>query len=316
MADTDPWRWSVDELVAQVCHSHTLFNTAGEYTNIPPGPALEKEIRARNMTGKEFLTTIDSRALILRNEFKIPHLIQRLALWSVIGMLRERPSIHNQHNLTTSVQPPDNNITKASPALDVDACLHDRSSPHDTPNLHGAGRRRKKVELVSMEPLQRAQAGADADADVDVDEFSHLLRWHDPDVEDNIIDFAWQDDPEEEHAAEDDPELSEDSEEEPPSRTTLTVDEIVEIINERIAFYSESWRPNAGVPRGEEVVYDVDAMWDEAEASGKRQHLLQQHETDYAYYSNRLDKLCDEIVQSPGSNAVSNTAYTLPLNLI
>jgi len=154
-----------------------------------------------------------------------------------------------------------------------------------------------------MESVQQEQTAGDAEAKAD--DFSHLLQWQDA-AEDEIIDFISEDDMAEEDAAEDDVEVSDDSDEEPSTKTTLTTEEIVEIINEYIASCTESWRPNTGVPRGEEEVYDVDAMWDKAEASGQRRNLAQKHEAEYEYYSQRLDRLCAEIVKFPGGNAVSN----------
>jgi hypothetical protein len=46
-------------------------------------------------------------------------------------------------------------------------------------------------------------------------------------------------------------------------------------------------------------------MWEEAEASSEQQALVQKYETDHAYYSHRLDRICEEIVKYARSNAVS-----------
>jgi hypothetical protein len=46
-------------------------------------------------------------------------------------------------------------------------------------------------------------------------------------------------------------------------------------------------------------------MWEEAEAPGERQALVKKYQTDHAYYSLKLDRICEEIVAYAGSNAVS-----------
>ena len=101
-----------------------------------------------------------------------------------------------------------------------------------------------------------------------------------------------------------------DENEELPRQCKLSKEEILYIIDERVKFYKDSWRPNAGVVPGEEVDYDVNAMWDEAEASGQRQNLVQKYEAEYKYLKHRLDKMRNEIRKFPGSNAVSKYSIT------
>ncbi|KAI4918538.1 hypothetical protein J4E90_002924 [Alternaria incomplexa] len=146
-----------------------------------------------------------------------------------------------------------------------------------------------------------------------MDDFAHLLRWQNVAGGDQIIDLPDEDDLQEDDnyglgdAAEEDSRSvdneDEDAVEEPNKRTKLSEDKIVDIINERIKFFTNAWRPNKGVARGEEVDYDPVAMWIEAEAKGEREALAKRYETEHLYYKSRLDELCDQIVKFPGSNA-------------
>lgn len=100
-----------------------------------------------------------------------------------------------------------------------------------------------------------------------------------------------------------------DAVEETNKRTNLCQDEIVRIINERIEFYTNAWVPNKGVPSKERV--DPKTVWNEAEAKGERERLAQHYETEYDYFSQRSNKLCDEIIKDPGSNAVSYHTFSV-----
>jgi len=154
-----------------------------------------------------------------------------------------------------------------------------------------------------------------------MDDYAHLLRWQNVAGGDQIIDLPDEDDLQEDDnsglgdAAEEDARSVDDEEEaaveEPSKRTKLSQDKIVDIINERIKFFTNAWKPNKGVARGEEVDYDPVAMWTEAEANGEREALAQKYATEHLYYKSRLDELCDQIVKFPGSNAVSNNALTI-----
>jgi len=149
-----------------------------------------------------------------------------------------------------------------------------------------------------------------------MDDYAYLLRWQNVAGGDQVIDLPDEDDLQEDDnsglgdAAEEDSRSvdneDEDAVEEPSKRTKLSQDKIVDIINERIKSFTDAWKPNKGVARGEEVDYDPVAMWTEAEAKGEREALAKKYETEHLYYKSRLDGLCDQIVKFPGSNAVSN----------
>ncbi|RAR14195.1 hypothetical protein DDE83_002462 [Stemphylium lycopersici] len=302
MPNNDPWLWSVDELVAQVCHSHKLFETAWRSTtNVPSGPALETELRARHVTGRVFLTSLDTYTVVVRNELNIPQLAHRVALMSVVGLLRQRSSAYQLHSAATTGV--------------LQTFVASRDSHLQSTQANGS-RKRRKVEPVSATTLPQTSQTYHASAISNnpssseqsknpTDEFEHLFRWENTVDNDEIIDFAAEDSLEDEEnggqwdAAEEDYDTQDDElTVEVPSQTGLTTEEVVEIINRRIEDILESWKP----PK----TADPESLWNEAEASGERVGLAQKHEANHAYYSERLDRLCDQIVQFPGSNAVSD----------
>ncbi|KAF1832795.1 hypothetical protein BDW02DRAFT_502139 [Decorospora gaudefroyi] len=185
------------------------------------------------------------------------------------------------------------------------------------------GRKRMKVTQLSKTPLPVAPGHSEGPIastfgplsetePSGTENWEYLLRWQNVAGGDQELDLAAEDDIEDdqyglEDAAEEDaqdvPDDNDKGTEGVGGKSKLSKDQVLDIINERIEFYANSWVPNKGVAREDEVQYDPFTMWEEAEASGKRQELVQKYETNYAYYSHRLDRLCDGIVLFPGSNA-------------
>jgi hypothetical protein len=104
MLVSDPWLWTVDELVAETCHSDVLYKAGGYSAAHTPDPAtLERQIRSRQLTGKRFLTALDEFSLVGRNDLNIPSLGQRVALMSVVELLRHRSYLYKQRAATAGV---------------------------------------------------------------------------------------------------------------------------------------------------------------------------------------------------------------------
>jgi hypothetical protein len=354
MPPSDPWLWTVDELVAEVCGSNALYIAAGCSTaHIPDATTIENAVRNRQLTGKIFLTALDSTSLVVKNELNAPHLNQRMALLSVVELLQNRSHIFKQRTTTAGVSSLDTNSADHSPSV------HSTRKPNNTVVTDGAAHKRKKITHLSTVPLRNMPSDSQGPSNTAVtstsgppplaeDEFNYLLKWQNisggdqiidlpdggdqipelPDGDDQIIESPDEDEDElqdEDNAglsdtAKEDSHVAENQDddvvERPSKRPKLSRDEIVEIINERIEFYTNAWKPNKGVPRGEEVGYDPVTMWNEAEAKGEREALMQQYETEYAYFRNRLDRFGDEIVKSPGGNAVSHDTFAEYMNII
>jgi hypothetical protein len=327
MLASDPWLWTVDELVAETCHSDVLYKAGGYSAAHTPDPAtLERQIRSRQLTGKGFLTALDEFSLVGRNDLNIPSLGQRVALMSVVELLRNRSYLYKQRAATAGVDSLFINSIDPSPSVRSTG-ISDHVAVAEE-----AGSKRRKITHLSTAPLRNVLSDSQAPSNTaaitpsqrevsNIDDYSHLLRWQNVDGGDQTIDSPDADDLEDEDnavlgdAAEEDPQSVEDQQddvvEESNKRTKLTQDEIVEIINERIEFYTNAWKPNKGAARGEEVDYDPETMWNEAEAKGEREALAQTYETDHEYFSQRLDRLCEEILKFPGSNAVSYHTFAI-----
>ncbi|EUC49025.1 hypothetical protein COCMIDRAFT_53792, partial [Bipolaris oryzae ATCC 44560] len=294
----DPWLWNTDRLVANLCHSPMIFFMASQPAeNIPDSSALETELRAQKITGRMLLTSFGLEEVVMQNKLNIPSMSHRFALYWATELLRGESDGYNNQQLANLLNKKAQNPPSIAPTT---------RSPHIASNQRGTEQKRSRVEIVPVEPVRQA---LQTQTHHTSNEFDHLLRWQNADEDDKVIDFAAEDSQEDadsitadgEDEGLDDP-LEPDEVQAPSSRTKLPAEQIVNIINECIDAYSKSWKPNAGVPCGEEVDYDVDAMWDEAEASGQRKNLVQKYEEEHAYFSHRLDKLCDEIVKAAGSN--------------
>ena len=192
-----------------------------------------------------------------------------------------------------------------------------------------AGNKRRNITNLSTTPLSvvsgsqvslnTATSGLLRQVDSNVNDYSDLLKWQNIAGGDQIVDLPDEDELEDEDdfgsmdIGEEDAQIHEDQHddavEETNKRTNLSQDEIVRIINERIEFYTNAWVPNKGVPSKERV--DPKTVWNEAEAKGERERLAQHYETEYDYFSQRLNKLCDEIIKDPGSNAVSYHTFSV-----
>ncbi|CAO2649361.1 Nn.00g067460.m01.CDS01 [Neocucurbitaria sp. VM-36] len=310
MPATDPWLWTTDDLVAELCLSRALFQAADcAVVEIPDPTTLEHHIRSQEITGATFLATLSSYPL--HDELDLP---QRTTLTSVVDLLRRRSSMYKQHAATNGVNSLDLRNESSLPSLKA---YSDTTSAHDTER-----KRRKVTHLTtappgtfSHNPLELTAESTSGNVSEPMNggggHWDHLLRWQQRGG-DEEIDLATEDDIEDEEriefidGAEEDlqdvPDEDDEGDKGAQGRSKLTPDQVVDIINERIDYYTRSWRPNKGAVRGEEIEYDPEAMWEEAQVAGQRQQLVERYETDLAYYRHRLDKLCDEIVKFPGSN--------------
>ncbi|KAF1940927.1 hypothetical protein EJ02DRAFT_455593 [Clathrospora elynae] len=321
MPAENPWSWTLDDLVAETCHSGALYQAAGcAAEDIPDPAALEHRLRRRQFTGAMFLTVLDSPALVVRNEFEIPHLNQRLALMSVVELLRRRSHTCEQQVATAGVRSLNikgaNYLTVVRPTnLSSEASVVDET-----------GRKRRKITDISTMPLpgmpqsipgptnSLVPTQSSGQSQAVGDGWDHLLeRWGGADGDEEELDLAMEDDLEdEEHdglegETEEDAQDIQDDQDEPAveasKRNKLSEDQIVEIINERIEFYTDSWFVNRGVLKGDEINYDPNTIWEEAEAKGLRQQYVKKYEAELEHYDERLDRLCEEIRKFPGINA-------------
>ncbi|KAH7074412.1 hypothetical protein BKA63DRAFT_443397 [Paraphoma chrysanthemicola] len=282
MATNDPWSWTVNDLIAELCRSDVVYkatNCAAE--DFPDFAALENELRDQEITGATFLSALDTSTI--RSELKIQSLGQRLALIAVIEQLRSRSKGYKQHMTTTGIR-----------SLSIGTTSVSSSTLHTTYTLDANGRKRQKLTHITTTPLlaegQPPQPNYnmwanDLQSNV-VDgsgEYDYLLHWQKADQQ-----------------GDSEPNKPSDAGK-APSRVKLTSDEVVAIINEQIDHFTNTWSLEKEAQKGEEI--DPLASWEKAEADGTRHGLIESHKTNSAYYQQRLSTLCDEIVKDPGSNA-------------
>lgn len=321
MSTDDPWLWTVNELIAELCHSSALFKAVGcRAENYPDAATLEDQLRDQGVTGLTFLTALDSETL--RSELGIQNLGQRMVIAAVIDLLRGRSPAYKQHAATAGVQALnlENQYTSAAaepPRLTPPIPIMNNA-------INSGGRKRQKVTHVSTLPLpvnkQHSPSHPNISAIMPGGEpivdgsgaWDYLLRWQESgqqvidlealaademvDEEDSIdIDEAPEDDPQER--------LGETAEVEAvPGRSKLSTKQIVDIINERIEHYTSIWKPGKGITKEEEMEYNPIKMWDRAEADGERLVLIKKHEMEHEYFKQRLDKLCKEIEDYAGNS--------------
>jgi len=325
----DASTWSVDHLVASLCHSRNLFKDAGcRMETIPDLAALENQLRDNEVDGSTFLA-LDQNTL--KVGLGINNLGQRMALLDVISLLRTRSATHTQRVTTDGVE-----------ALSLNAGHEYQIAPSkSTTTIDANGRKRQKVTHVTTAPIpttrQPMAPGLSAlnsppgyQPTVDGSgEWDYLLRrWQKEDqnaadiddlagdmtedlTEDLTEDMTEDEDEDEENAND----ISEVAENHPlehldhveeteaiPGRSKLGADQIVDVINERIEHYQGIWFPMKGVAKGDEPNYDPQKIWDDAEATGQRQAMIEKHRKDLLYYGHRLDRLCQEIQDYAGNN--------------
>jgi hypothetical protein len=313
MVTDDPWYWEVNDIVAEICNSSALFQAAScKVEDIPDTAHLEDQFREREVTGRTLLTAYDSDTL--RQELQVQDVDKRRALISVIALLRQHSEAYKQSVATVGVQALD---------LNREPSQHPRVPSFQAATNDADGGNRRRVPFTTV-PLPanpvRADTALAVAANITVDssgQWDHLQRWAQADTPDEVIDFTQPDDEERLFGAEtvegdrqdpmDDGEEIDDIQEayqvqDVQRRSKLTRDQILDIVNQCIEDYAEAWTPNKGVLKEDEVDYDPLRMWQDAEACGQRQLLVDKYETDLAYYNQRLHKLGDRIMDGPGNN--------------
>jgi hypothetical protein len=101
MPGDDPWDWSNDDLVRELCVSRNIYSTAGCSEPYPDPENLEQQLRVYRITGSVFLTALDPQTL--RHDLKISSLGESMALASVMRFLQSQSSKYKQHTATKGI---------------------------------------------------------------------------------------------------------------------------------------------------------------------------------------------------------------------
>lgn len=299
----DAWFWTVEDLVTRLCRSKDVFQTAGCGTSQIPDPtALENLLRNQKITGASFLNSPQSPAI--RDAFAAFSLKQRLALLTVIDFLQRQSLGYKQHDATTGVQ--SINIGDEGRA----SALSSVRTSDAIDKMDANARKRQKLIHVDTVPASVMREYSQESV-TEAGAWDHLLRWNLVDNGEDIADLDEEEDPEDEDEEEDGFEDPLDDtrglDEASQGQYKMSPDQVVDIINERIDHYTKSW----SIEKEKDVIYDPVAMWEKANATGQREQLVKMYENDVAYYGQRLDKLCDEILD--GYNTSGGSIATVRL---
>jgi hypothetical protein len=295
MPDNDPWDWSTDDLVRELCISRSIFRTLGCVEPYPDPENLEQQLRVYRITGNVFLAALNPQTL--RHDLKISSPSESMALATVMRVLQSRSLKYKQHTATS----------------DIGSLSINNNSQNDVP-----------TSIARPGEINRKRARTTAEAP---GEWDHLLRWAQVDAGEDVnvvqqeeedwaaeelVDVDDDDNDVTAGAIEDDaPDLEDDNYNQPFTQNRkgkLSQEQIVDIINESIENYTNAW-----IPGKDEIIedlepgrlvtcYDPDRLWEKAEDSGQRQDLAHRYESQAQYFQQRLDELCDEILKFPGAN--------------
>ncbi|KAF2657395.1 hypothetical protein K491DRAFT_777169 [Lophiostoma macrostomum CBS 122681] len=309
MSANDPWTWSMETVIAQLCRSPMHFRAAGcSPIDWPPFAALADKLRAQGINGASLLT--DTTDVLLLNSFGISALGQRRALLIVVELLRSRSSMYHEHCATTGVR-----------ALSLEGeASHTIRQQHgtDQDNTHvteDSGRKRRKVH-VSAAPLQSEKHGnLQYSKQPAGNEWDYLLsRYQDEDDylidDDNEHDIDKDGDSETEHDNSSEGGQIEESDVHPQGQrpNKLSHDQIVDIVNDEIAQITNGWYPgklgdddqSSDGDHLDAIAWDAHALWHELRAQNteERTRVLENTKANIELYGNKVDVLCEGILKS------------------
>ncbi|KAF2004550.1 hypothetical protein P154DRAFT_46263 [Amniculicola lignicola CBS 123094] len=323
----DPWIWTVDDLISNICRSSTLFEDAGFGPPNCPDPSIfETLFNDHRIAGAALLTGINDN--VLRNDLAVHAFGHRRALLAVIDLLRSRSLIYKQRTTTDPVG-----------ALNISGHQGERTV------IDSAGRKRRKVAHLSTAPLssrfQREQTvprlqGFDdvnnewdylldryKDDDSDVLEYVHPLAQRydndEEDIENDGIDgeSGTEEDGDDQLGSDDehldevpDDELDDEPDELPleaDSRPTpvnqsrsktksLTKVEITRELNAAIDQYTHKWRPGIVKDHEREIPSDARVLWLSAGSAERRRELAKTKLAEIQFFKDGLDRMCNEML--------------------
>jgi hypothetical protein len=296
MVAEDPWVWTREDLVNQLCNSSHLFHTIGHQPlHHLDLRVLEANLSINHTTGRQFLTSVDLDAL--RTTYRVENAEKQSTLLAIIALLRSQSPLYQQHAATAGVQAMDLN------GNDLTSITKDDS------------RKRRKITNLTTEPLPTEQNGDPHSNQSErlkepSNDWNYLLRWQ-KEGDDEIMASESSDDnlddedgtavvieeEEEEEADDIQMEVTSDAQIE-KKRGKLSDDVVLQTIHERIDFFAAQWRPGKGQNQTHQLP-DPQTLWEKAEAAGRREQLVLEHSNNVEYYTQRLDRLCEEIFRSP-----------------
>ena len=257
MAATDPWTWTVDEAVTQLCRSALWHASKIDITRRPSFSALRTGIRSLKLNGADLLTkTTDDT---LQKEWRIHDPGQRQGFREVIKSLQLKSAQYREHATTAGVR-----------ALSLKGSPPQSSSQQQGSQsglLNGSSdssRKRKRVTEIDTTPLPSGQQGGAFDLardpdlsfitegrPINLDDFDKYLLNRYENQDQTVVDESDGAEIEVETDAESDDESVESGQVEDvetsnpqaPKSRKLSRERIIELMNEEIAGHTDRWYP-------------------------------------------------------------------------
>ncbi|KAH7122503.1 hypothetical protein B0J11DRAFT_489617 [Dendryphion nanum] len=305
MSLADPWFWTVEILIEQLCRSSALFAEAGcDPRRYPALPYLEQLIRQHQIGGATFLQSVDERHL--QDILKIEVASARQNTVKVIELLRSRSLEYQQRRLATATAET-LHISETVP-ISVEA----------TPKIP----KRVEVETVvidddplpdnSLSRLSELLGSQEAQDGAEPTSWNYLLKqWQENDQEEIVDDIDDEYDDDDDDMDLDDGSEPDEQDSSPVPKVTshkrklLGQEEVIQIINDHIESFTKKWVPGQGGVPGDDLADDELDLWNEAEASGERDYLIKLTKERIEMYELNLNNLCREISElewkSPGA---------------
>lgn len=279
MLTEDPWVWSVDDLVAQICRSRLLFDEAGYGpANYPDPQILEDQLRIQKFAGAEFINDVDDT--VLRNALGVQHLGQRQALLAIVRLLRSRSHQYKRMNSN-------GNTTQPVP--------HSPKPSKESFSIDPSGRTTRRINVTNISQpitapeLQHAAIGPPV-TDVHTlnnenypGQWDYLLDRYGNGDDDEVMDLYGDQDT----IMDEEDGYDSDEEEEPMDAMHIDVGtcgklseaEVTAEINDCIAQFTVNWYP--GKVNAQDQPVHVQQLLAEAESGGRRKQLAKKIENKY-----------------------------------
>jgi hypothetical protein len=288
MVSGDPWFWTVDDIVSQVCRSQVFFNEAGFVSSNCPDPEIfEAPLRKHQVSGAAFLTGINDTTL--RDDLHIRNLGQRQALLAVVRLLRSRSHHYKQTGASadTAVTEPNSHKKRRIGVTTI-------SQPASVLERH---------PVTQVLHADQTSAGTHNEDIEHGGAWDHLLRWENT-QDDEIAGSDMEMDSEDGSGSEEGDESDSDAMDVDetilpairPRGGKLSEAEIINVIDDCIAQYTKAWFP--GKLASEDQPVNIQELWDKVDSDDQRRQLAERSRGNVEYFGARLNRMGDEILRS------------------
>lgn len=315
---TDPWDWTVDQVVTHLCDDGELYERAGFFqSDRPERRNFEAQIRKERIAGRALLCRVDED--FMRINLRVISARQRSALVKVILQLQLRSANYRRLYPNGSAHRTTRLDTQSPQVPFGKAQAENR--PHYQQAVQGKTVK-KAINLtttalpsamamtsVPEPPQMRADSNDAGPSNMENggegDDWGYLMdRWKEDDEEiafeaigdeeelDDIDDETTVDGPTTET------DIQEPIQSEQGKNGKLSIDEVAGIINSFIKEYTNTWFPGRDRKEDEEyLTYDSFELWNDFHEApdDEKQRVLEETRMNIKWFENQIDRLCEAI---------------------